>query len=163
MPSPRPPDPESSGDFESLVATAERDAQSRDAAYARSDTVEVRPWALWALLAALPILGLVVFWNVQVMQGQTLPPPAVEAVDLARTLRVAVDELETFVEDNGRLPSPAEAADFLPEEATFRPVDGSYELIIPAPVVNELRFARGEDPDQWLRSIQHTLEPGGTS
>lgn len=163
MPSTRPPDPDPSGDFESLVAKADREAQDRDAAYARPDGHEVRPWALWALLIAVPLLGLVVFWNVQVMQGQTLPAPAIEAVDLARTLRVAVDELETFVEENGRLPSAAEAAEFLPEEATFRPVDGSYELIIPAPVVNELRFARGDDPDQWLRSIQSALEPDGVS
>ncbi|MEK9501587.1 hypothetical protein [Gaopeijia maritima] len=163
MSSPPPTDPDRSGDFDSLVASADRDAQARDAAYARPDDGDVRPWALWALLVAMPVLALVVFWNVKVMQGQTLPPPAIEAVDLARTLRVAVDELETFVEDNGRLPTPAEAADFLPEEATFRPVDGSYELVIPAPVVNELRFARGEDPDQWLRSIRSTLDPDGAS
>lgn len=163
MPPTRPPDADPSGDFESLVARADQEAQARDAAYARPEGPEIRRWTQWALLAAIPVLGVVIFWNVQVMRAQTLPPPPIEAVDLARTLRVAVDQVETFMEENGRLPSTAEAAAFLPEDAAFRPLDGSWELVIPAPVVSELRYASGEDPDQWLRTIQVALEPEGIS
>ncbi len=160
MPSPRPPDGQ---DFGDLVSEAERHALVQDSAYARSQMRTTRPWTAWALAAAVPALVLVVLWNVRVMSARVVPPPPVEAVDLARTLRVAVDEIQEFQDEFGRLPEPAEAADFLPEGTALRHFEGGYELVLPAPVVDELRYRSAENPDQWLATIQAALEPGGRS
>lgn len=159
----RRPDPNRPDDFSDLVSEAERDAVARDSQYALPSDRASRPWVGWALVAALPVLALVILWNVRVMRAQTVPPPRIEAVDLARTLRVAVDEVETFREENGRLPDASEAALFLPEGTSLVRTDDRYELVLPAPVVEELRYRSGENPDQWLSTIRAALEPGGAA
>ncbi len=164
MPSPpRPPDSRRPDDIQDLVSEAQRHAQARDSAYAQPSDRAERPWTRWALALALPVLALVVLWNVRVMGAQTVPPPDVEAVDLARTLRVAVDEIETFREENGRLPDVDEAEDFLPVGTRLVRLEDGYELVLPAPVVEELRYRSEENPDRWLSTIRAALEPGGAA
>lgn len=143
------------------MSQAQRHALAQDQAYAKPQSREERAWAKVALAVAVPIFALVVLWNVRVMSARVFPEPAIEAVDLARTLRVAVDEIESFREEFGRLPDASEAAAFLPEETTLRASGDGYQLVVPAPVVDQLTYASGEDPDQWLLTIQSALEPGG--
>ncbi len=143
------------------MSQAERHARAQEEAYAKPQGRREKAWTKVALAVAVPVFALVVLWNVRVMSARVVPAPEIEAVDLARTLRIAVDEVETFVEEFGRLPDETEAEEFLPEGASLRQVGDVYELVVPAPVVTELRYESGEDPDRWLDAIQTTLEPGG--
>jgi hypothetical protein len=156
-----PSDPDRSQPIKDLVSEAQRHALAQDEAYAKPQSREERLWAKVALAVALPVFALVVLWNVQVMSARVVPEPEIEAVDLARTLRIAVDEIESFREEFGRLPDAAEAADFLPDGAIFRQDGGGYELTVPSPLLDQLRYASEEDPDRWLSTIQAALEPGG--
>lgn len=142
-----------------LVAEAEADARTRDEAYAERIDPRRRSLTLFALAAALPALALAAVWSTRASRARTLPPPAVEAVDLARTLRLAIAEVEDFRSRHGRLPVAAEAAAFLPEGARLTLGEGDgYELRIPAPVVGELWFRSDEDPDGWLAVHRAALE-----
>ncbi len=156
-----PSDPDRPEPIEDLVSQAERHALAQDTAYAKPQAREERLWAKVGLAVAVPVFALVVLWNVRVMSARVFPEPEIEAVDLARTLRIAVDEIESFREEFGRLPDATEAADFLPDGTTLRQEGAGYELTVPAPVVDQLRYASGEDPDRWLSTIQAALEPGG--
>lgn len=147
--------------MQDLVSQAQRHALAQDKAYAKSHSRVDRAWAKVALGIAVPVFALVVLWNVRVMSARVFPEPAIEAVDVARTLRIAVDEIESFREEFGRLPDASEAADFLPDDTTLRQDGEAYELVVPAPVVTQLRYVSDEDPDRWLSTIQAALEPGG--
>lgn len=147
--------------IQDAVSQAERHALAQDEVYAASQRPGERRWTKAALVMAVPVLAVVVLWNVRVMRASLVPPPEIEAVDLARTLRIAVDEVDTFVEESGRLPEAAEAEEFLPEGASLREDGEGYELVMPAPVVDELRYRSVEDPDRWLAAIRSTLDAGG--
>ena len=156
-----PSDPDRPEPIQDLVSQAQRHALAQDKAYAKPQNREERPWAKVALAITVPLFALVVLWNVRVMSARVFPEPAIEAVDIARTLRIAVDEIESFREEFGRLPDASEAAEFLPEDSALLQDGEAYELVVPAPVVTQLRYVSDEDPDRWLSTIQAALEPGG--
>ncbi|NNK64274.1 MAG: hypothetical protein HKO98_13835 [Gemmatimonadetes bacterium] len=152
------PSTEPSSPFDHLVVEVAQHARARDAAYATPQEVRRRRTARLGLVCTLPILALVAVWNVSLSARATLPPPNVEAVDLARTLVLTVAELEDFIDHHGRLPTDAELSPMLPAATRLTATESGYELAVAAPLVGTLRITNSDDPDAWLLAVRDAVQ-----
>jgi hypothetical protein len=155
-----PPTPtENTSSFDQLVDQAARHAHAQDAAYATPQEARRRRTAQIALVGALPVLALVVAWNVSLAARVILPPPEVEAVDIARTMLVTVAEVEAFMDRTGRLPVGAELSPILPPGGRLNATASGWELSAAAPLVGTLRFTDADEPDRWLEAVRSAVQP----
>jgi hypothetical protein len=154
-----PETPQRPEGFDTLVDQAQQHAVAQDHAYAAPHELRRRRTARIALIAALPVLALVAFWNVSLSSRVTLPPPDIQTIDLARTLLVTAAEIETFEDDNGRLPTGPELKGMLPSGARLTVGDEGFALAVDAPLVGTLTYHSVDEPAAWLRAVEGAVTP----
>ncbi len=111
------------------------------------------------LALAMVVLAAVVAWDAYVL---TRPPeglpPAEQEVDLGWLVVDAVELIESYREDEGRLPTAVELRDLLDEAVSYRAQGGRYFLVVQSDDVR-VEYDDSVSIDEWLAA--RGLNEGG--
>jgi hypothetical protein len=124
---------------------AERDQAKEEAASRQKPKAQAPKLAVGVLV----LLG-VLAWNVTVL---TRPPDPIALPEVQASLvwfvADAVEVVEDFQVDEGRLPSQAEAADLLEDDVEYLPGGGGYAILIVSESTS-VRYDSADDLEDWL-------------
>lgn len=123
--------------------------------------IQTTPWLSKVLVALAVVLVALVIRNVQFALDPVEIEATEEAAMLAEELRIAIDDVIDFQEEEGRLPDAAEAAEFLPEDVAFVRGAGGFELSRTIPLVGTIRYSSTDDPEAWLEEVEASLAGAG--
>jgi hypothetical protein len=104
------------------------------------------------LAFAVTMLGGVLALDAYVLTRAPAPlPPTEEAEDLRRFVGMAVELIEDFRAETGRLPSRGDLGDLLDPELFYRVADGSYVVGLEGEGVS-VEYDSGTPLDAWIDS-----------
>ena len=156
-PKPRP------GDWSEAVSEASAHVQQRKVAVEEA-TERQKPKSTGRLLAAAAVIFAgVIAWDVYVlMQPPEVPPPAEEAVDLRWLVADAVELIEDFRADEGRLPTRADLGDLLDEEFSYE-IRGEAYVVGLEGEGTRVQYDGSVPLDEWVSSGGRGTGDGSTS
>ena len=148
------------GDWNDAIAQAEEHVEERGHA-AEEAAARQRPKAEGPMIAAaLVALVAVSIWNVRSFSKPPTDIPVDEEVHLAWFVADAVEAIQDFQEDEGRLPSDAEATDLLEEDITYSSVGEVFTITVVGEDGMSVSYESSTPLRDWLTYQAEATEGG---